>query len=307
MIRVDLHSHSNASDGALSPVELYSRARASGVAQWALTDHDTVAGLHQLRAAMAAADGVDSGVDGCVNSDRENDGEPLELVSGVELSLRHGRCDLHVLGLWIDIDSEPLSRFLRGQQDIRRQRAEKIDRRLQRVGIVGALAAVESMVVDGGVPARPHFARYLLEAGHCDKPQQAYRRWLGQGKPCYVACDWPSLEEGIAAIHAAGGVAVLAHPDKYGLTASKLRQLLVDFKAAAGDGIELISGRQLRSTTETLLRLSHKYQLACSSGSDFHAPQPHGCDIGTQAVLPSTAVPIWQFRGEKTAMSEGQP
>ena len=278
----DLHSHSTASDGALSPEALLARAGANGVAHLALTDHDTVAGVKILQAAMAEPQFV------------AEFSSPITLVPGVEISADIGGRSYHILGLWIDPDNGPLNTFLAGQRRVREARAETIAEKLARQGIEGALEGAKALAGDA-VLSRPHFARYLLEQGHCSKEQQAFKRWLGAGKPCDVPCQWPSGDEAIAVIHGAGGLAVLAHPDKYGLTRTKMRILLEAFKAAGGDGLELISGRQDEAITRYLLRLSQKYNLACSTGSDFHSPEQTWADLGCNTSLPASAVPIWSL------------
>ena len=278
----DLHSHSTASDGALSPEALLARANANGVSRLALTDHDTVAGVKVLQAALA---------DPAFVAELSS---PIELVPGVEISAEIDGRAYHILGLWLDTDNEILNAFLDGQRLAREERAEAIGAKLAKQGIEGALAGAKALAGDA-VLSRPHFARFLLEQGHCTKEQQAYKRWLGAGKSCDVPSKWPSGDEAIATIHAAGGLAVLAHPDKYGLTRTRMRTLLEAFKAAGGDGLELISGRQDDAITDYLLRLSHKYDLACSTGSDFHNPEQVWADVGCNAALPSTAVPIWSL------------
>ncbi len=272
----DLHTHSNASDGLLSPEELLARAGLRGVKYLALTDHDTVAGVRELQSALAAG----------------NFATEVQLVPGVEITASLGRRDYHVLGLWLDIDNPALDQFLAGQASVRNLRAEKIDRRLQRQGVTGALDGAKE-IAQGGLLSRPHFARYLVAAGYCKKEQQAYKRWLGPGKSCDVHCEWPAVETAIGVIHQSGGVAVLAHPSKYRLTRTRLIELLQGFKAAGGDGLELISGAQEESTTQELLKLAEKHDLACSLGSDFHSPEQVWCDIGSHKDLPSDARPIW--------------
>lgn len=278
----DLHTHSTASDGALSPEALLIRAQSNGVSRMALTDHDTIAGVKVLQEAMAKPDFGDKA------------GPPIELVAGVEISADIDGRTYHILGLWLDTDNTALNTFLEGQRQVRELRAEAIGEKLARQGIAEALQGAKALAGDA-VLSRPHFARYLVEQGHCDKEQQAYKRWLGAGKSCDVPCQWPSAEAAIAAIHGAGGLAVLAHPDKYGLTRTRMRTLLEAFKAAGGDGLELISGRQDDAITDYLLRLSHKYDLACSTGSDFHSPEQTWSDLGCNNDLPSTAVPIWSL------------
>lgn len=285
---IDLHTHSTASDGLLSPVDLLARAELNGVGKLALTDHDTVSGVKQLQQALA-------------NSQLSS---TVELIAGVEITATLEGRDYHILGLWLDSESLALGEFLASQAQVREVRAEAIDRRLEREGIVGALAGARA-IANGAILSRPHFARFLLENGYCDKEQQAYKRWLGAGKVCDVKCTWPSVEAAVEAIHSAGGLAVLAHPDKYGLTLTKMRATLEAFKALGGDGLELISGRQQSAITDTLLRLSHKFELACSMGSDFHSPEQSWSDLGCNTELPSTAVPIWSLPAAQTTNYSG--
>lgn len=285
-MKVDLHTHTNASDGTLSPVALLTRAAENGVGQLAITDHDTVAGLRQILADVESC--KEAGAPSFVASG-------VTVVQGVEITASHNGRDYHVLGLWINIDDPELIGFLDSQRGVRELRAVEIDRRLSTKGIEGALAGARKHA-DGAILSRPHFARFLVEAGHCAKEQQAYKKWLGAGKVADVHCDWPTMTRAIDVIHQAGGSAVLAHPNKYGLTRTRLIGLLEAFKAMGGDGIELISGRQEDAMTKDLLKLADQYGLACSTGSDFHSPEQTWCDIGTNAELPNNALPVWQNR-----------
>lgn len=272
----DLHCHSDASDGVLTPLELLARARNNGVSRLAVTDHDTVEGVLSIERQLAA----------------EVDVSDMEFVPGVEITALAGKQTVHLLGLWIDAHDDALRRFLDGQRQIRQLRGEAIAAKLASVGFKDVLAGALK-IADGAALNRPHFAKYLVEAGYCDLEQQAFRKWLGAGKVADVACAWPSLENVVAVIHAAGGLAVLAHPDKYGVTRTKKDQLLARFRAAGGDGLELVSGMQSSHQTEDLLRLAIKHGLACSTGSDFHSPSQTWSELGAQPQLPEQALPIW--------------
>ena len=273
----DLHTHSTASDGLLSPEQLLDRAVDNGVSHLALTDHDTVAGVEQLQ-----------------NVADFSSRWPINLVPGVEISASIDGQPYHIVGLWLDPTAGVLKNFLVQQQNLREQRGAMIGLKLERAGIIGALAGAKKIAA-GASLSRPHFAQYLVQEGHCDKLQQAFKRWLGQGKPADVKITWPSVSDVVSVIHDAGGLAVFAHPDKYGLTKTRLCKALAAFKAVGGDGLELISGHQDKPVTDYLLRLSHTFELACSMGSDFHSPQQHWSDIGCHKALPVTAIPVWQL------------
>ena len=269
----DLHTHSTASDGGLPPAELWQRAVDNGVDLLALTDHDTVAGCRELLALPELKTG-------------------LTLVPGVEISALHERRAIHVLGLWVDPHSQGLLGFLERQSELRSERAQRIDQRLQRAGIVGTLARAEELAA-GAPVSRPHLARALVQGGHCRDEKAAFKRWLGKGKIGEISCEWPVLEKVIAVIHDAGGVAVLAHPDKYKLTRTRLKQLLGDFATAGGDAIELVSGRQNAEVTQKLIAMTRELGLAGSVGSDFHQPMPHHCDVGEARQLAADVPAVW--------------
>lgn len=273
----DLHTHSTASDGHLSPEQLLDRAVKNGVSHLALTDHDTMAGVLALQ-----------------NLTDFRSRWSINLVPGVEISASIERQPYHIVGLWLDPKTPSLEHFLAEQRALRDRRGEMMGVKLERLGMTGALAGAKKIAA-GATLSRPHFAQYLFEEGHCNKLQQAYKRWLGKGKPADVKIIWPSVTEVVSIIHAAGGLAVFAHPDKYGLTKTRLRDTLAAFKVAGGDAIELISGHQDGRVTDYLLRLSHKFDFACSMGSDFHTPEQHWSDVGCHKALPITAMPVWQL------------
>lgn len=273
----DLHTHSTASDGALSPTALLERAVANGVDCLALTDHDSTDGVAELAEAASRAS--------------EWRGE---WVAGVEISALCARLPIHVVGLWVDPDSPQLGALLERQRHVREQRAEAIAARLAAAGMVGALAGARQLAA-AAVLSRPHFARWLVAEGHCRTVQQAFKRWLGRGKIGDVRCEWAALDTVIDVIQAAGGHAVLAHPEKYRLSRGKLRQLIGDFAAAGGDAIEIVSGPQERADTERLLQLAVASELAGSIGSDFHSPAQHWSDVGSAGRLPAAIQPVWDL------------
>lgn len=262
----DLHTHSTASDGGLPPAALVARAFECGVRTLALTDHDTVAGVAEAADAARRLG--------------------LRLIAGVELSLLWEKTPLHVVGLNVDTRSAALQEATARLDQIRIERAQRIGERLAKLGMPGAY---EGACAEGGTarPGRAHFARHLLRTGRVTSLQAAFDRLLRHGRPAYVATDWPELEEGIEGIHQAGGVAVLAHPLDYDLTASKLRRLAATFKAAGGEAIEVINGRIGNDRIHTGVVLAQRHALLGSAGSDFHSPDTPHSDLGRLPAFPA--------------------
>lgn len=270
----DLHSHSTASDGALSPSELVRRAYQQGVTVLALTDHDTVAGLDEARQTAS------------------NLG--LQLINGIELSASYQNQCLHIVGLNIDPLHPALVNGIARQQTIRAERAKKIADKLEKKRIPGAYQAVTLAAGDGEI-TRSHFADFLLANRYVTSQQEAFDRYLSKGKPGYVPTIWAGLDETIAWIKAAGGIAIMAHPMRYKLTAKFMNRALAAFKQAGGQGIEVVTGR----ASEDEIRFSRQYainhQLYASLGSDFHNPDNQWLELGRLAALPGGVPPIWEL------------
>ena len=272
-LKIDLHSHSNCSDGALKPDELVACAAAAGVEVLALTDHDTVAGLELAQQS--------AGVYG------------LQLVPGVEISASWHAQAIHVLGLWIDPASPQLMSMLGAQGERRQARMRKICARLEKLGLPGTelLAAVQA---SPGVPTRSHLANAMVAGGHVNRADDAFRKYLGAGKSAHVAPDWPALDAVVGWIRAAGGVAALAHPARYSLSAGARRRLLTDFAAAGGTALEVVSGGNGAQHAESLAALAVKHGFMGSVGSDFHSPQLTWNPLGRSLKLPDCVTPVWR-------------
>ena len=272
-LNIDLHTHSNCSDGTLTPAELVARAAAAGVEVLALTDHDTVAGLKEAEHS--------AGVLG------------LRLVPGVEISASWRAQAIHVLGLWIDPASAPLRGVLSMQGERRRMRMRKICARLGKLGLPGMelLAAVEA---HPGLPTRAHLANAMVAGGHVNRADEAFRKYLGSGKAANVAAEWPALDVVVGWIRAAGGVATLAHPARYSLSAGARRQLLTDFVGAGGAALEVVTGGNGAQHVEAVAALAVKYGLMGSVGSDFHDPQHTWNPLGRSLKLPDCVTPVWR-------------
>ncbi|WP_165855356.1 PHP domain-containing protein [Marinobacter sp. JSM 1782161] len=272
--RIDLHCHSTASDGVLSPTELVARAAERGVTHLALTDHDTTAGLPE--AAKAAND---AGI--C-------------LVPGIELSCQWRSQTIHVVGLGFDDNHPRWREALTGQAENRWRRARMIAERLTRLRVDDLLDKATAQA-GGDVPGRPHFARVLVEEDVVRDSGQAFKRYLGAGKPGDVKACWPSLETVVQWIIDAGGVAVVAHPRKYKMTATRLRALMSDFRAAGGHGMEVLTSGQSSGDLGFLVELCRREGYLASQGSDFHFPGAAWCELGRlPGVLPDDLEPVWQ-------------
>lgn len=272
LMLADLHTHTTASDGQLSPLELVSRAREAGVNILAITDHDTVSG------AMTVADAMPAG---------------LQLISGVELSANWRSLCVHIVGLNIDLQNTTLLDCLRKQQSVRQERAVTIAERMERAGFEGTLEGARKLAGKEYI-GRPHFARYLVSSGQVKDEKTAFKKYLGQGKAGDVRHGWPDIEEVISWVTIAGGNAVLAHPAKYKLTNLRLEELCREFRDAGGEAIEVVSGHQEKSLTTKLARLAERHGLMASTGSDFHRPGLKWADLGGASPLPENCRPVWQ-------------
>ncbi|MDO9212312.1 MAG: PHP domain-containing protein [Methylococcales bacterium] len=272
--RYDLHCHSNASDGALSPTDLVQRAHLNGVTALALTDHDTTMGLNEARSCAAELN--------------------MRLIDGIELSASWQNKCLHIVGLGIDPNYEPLANATQQLQATRLERAQKIAEKLEKKRIMGAFEAVQKAAGQGMI-TRSHFANFLLSQFHVSTQQEAFDRYLGKGKPAYVATTWADMEIAVKWITEAGGVAVLAHPLRYDLTANWMKRLLAAFKDAGGQGMEVVTGRNNPDEIKLLATYAARFELAGSTGSDFHSPVTPWVELGRLAPLPDNVQPVWEL------------
>jgi predicted metal-dependent phosphoesterase TrpH len=275
-VLVDLHSHSTASDGVLSPADLVRRAAAQGVQALALTDHDETKGLDEAGEAARASN--------------------LELVAGVEISTTWGGRTVHVVGLYIDPENPTLRDGLRANRAGRVERARRMAESLAKTGIVGAYEAAYDLAQNKELISRTHFARFLIEKGYAKDMKAVFKRFLIQGKPGYVPHQWAELTQAIAWIRAAGGVAVLAHPGRYEMGRTKMELLIGEFKALGGGAIEVVSGSHAPDQVPVFARYAQEYDLLASCGSDFHAPGEGGRELGRMQALPNSCRPVWLGR-----------
>ncbi|MCM0147268.1 PHP domain-containing protein [Photobacterium galatheae] len=270
----DLHSHTTASDGRLSPAELVQRAAEFRVDVLAITDHDTVAGLAAAQQAIDAQNLA------------------LQLVKGIEISTVWNNFDIHIVGLNIDPDSPALIQLIAEQAERREARAVLMGERLEKNKIFGAYAGAKVMAGDATL-TRAHFAKWLVENGHAKTIQAVFKKYLTRGNPGYVPPNWCSIAEAVSVIHASGGQAVLAHPGRYNMTAKWLKRLLTSFVEAGGDAMEVAQPQQAQQERRNLADYAQQFGLLSSQGSDFHYPSPW-TELGRNLWLPKAAVPVWQ-------------
>lgn len=286
-MNVDLHCHSTASDGSLAPAAVVARAYENGVRVLSLTDHDTVEGLEEARAAAHSLG--------------------MQLVNGVELSCTWGGATIHILGYGFDVKAQALVDAIERLHEGRWLRAEEISRKLALKGMTraleGARAIQQELGDSGNAPARPHFADYLVRAGFVKDRAEAFRKWLGAGKLGDVKQHWPTLDETVATLRASGAWVSLAHPSHYDFTRSKRRKLVADFIQAGGHAIEVVNGMQPADQVGTLAILAREFGLLVTAGSDFHGPGAWS-EIGIYRPLPEDLPPLWcRFKHEQPPAS----
>lgn len=270
--KYDLHCHSTFSDGELNPFELLALAKERDITHIALTDHDTLAGIDQAKAAAKE--------------------HQIELITGLELSASWRGQLVHVVGLNVDPNNEQLAAGIENNQKLRHERAERMIADFLKHGI--DLASELENILNGAIPTRPHFAQALINLGHAKDKKQAFKRFLVRGKPGFIPLDWPDISMVGAWIQAANGTAVLAHPMRYNLTRTKLIALIKDMKEAGILAIEVSTPINTDSQIQMLAQLARTEELYASMGSDFHAPDQPWAKLGYAKPLPEGLTPVWQ-------------
>lgn len=280
--RYDLHTHSLASDGTLKPTELVARASEAGVTVLALTDHDETGGLAEA-GEMAARSGI-------------------HFVPGVEVSVSWGGNTIHVVGLNIDYTNSRLQQGLAGLREFRDWRAKEIARRLEKKRIPGAYEGALKHA-RGRIVSRTHFAHFLADNGYASSVRDVFKHYLVRNKPGHVPGQWAPLDEAVAWIRQAGGQAVLAHPARYSLSATKRRRLLGEFVECGGEGIEVVSGSHSRDDCYSTAKYARDFGLLASAGSDFHGPENPWVELGRLPPLPDGCTPIWESDQWQTSVN----
>ncbi|MEX1197460.1 MAG: PHP domain-containing protein [Pseudohongiellaceae bacterium] len=277
MFRPDLHSHTLLSDGALSPARLVERAAGRNVTHLAITDHDCMDALPEARRSAASLD--------------------LTIIPGTEISTRweNGKTvrEIHIIGLLQDPEEPALQALLRHHQSLRRERVVELARQLEKQGIGGIEVLVDALTCPS--PGRNHIADFLIRGGHASNKQDAFKRYLGRQGRLSTPAPWCDMATAIGRIQAAGGIAVLAHPDRYRLGKRQLRQLIDAFVEGGGSGLEVSYSNLNPDVLKHLARQAEERGLWASVGSDFHTPETTWMDLGKLRQLPGHCEPqaVW--------------
>ncbi len=279
LLNADLHCHSVVSDGTLTPEALAARAKANGVQLWALTDHDEIGGQERAMAAAKA--------------------EGMKYLTGVEISITFAGKTVHIVGLGFDHTNVALVQGLRNTRGGRAERAQEMSDGLAKVGIHGAYEGALKYAGNHELISRTHFARFLVESGVCKDTSEVFRKYLTENKPGFVPHRWASLENAVKWITGAGGVAVIAHPARYGFTANEEFALFTEFKHHGGRGVEVVTGSHSSADALQYAETALEFELAASRGSDFHSPDESHTDLGTLPWLPGQLKPVWELLSDR--------
>jgi predicted metal-dependent phosphoesterase TrpH len=279
ILNADLHCHSVVSDGTLTPEQLATRAKANGVELWALTDHDEVGGQDRAMAA-AQANG-------------------MKYLTGVEISITFANKTVHIVGLGFDAHDEQLQKGLLQTRGGRGERAKEMSEGLAKVGIHGAYEGALKYAGNHELISRTHFARFLVETGACQDTNEVFRRFLTEGNPGFVPHRWASLKDAVQWIVQAKGMAVIAHPARYGFTPNEEFALFTEFKNHGGQGVEVVTGSHTPAEYVTYADMAKEFDLFASRGSDFHSPSESRIDLGTLPWLPGQLTPVWDALADR--------
>ena len=279
ILNADLHCHSVVSDGTLTPETLAERAKTNDVELWSLTDHDEISGQQRAIAAAQA--------------------QGLPYLTGTEISVTFAGETVHIVGLGFDADNEALKQGLYNTRGGREQRAMEMSDSLAKAGIHGAFEGALKFVGNPELISRTHFARFLVESGVCRETSEVFRKYLTEGKPGYVAHRWATLHDAVSWITQAGGMAIIAHPGRYKLTANEEYALFTEFKAHGGRAVEVVTGSHTRQEYVKYAETAKEFGLAASRGSDFHSPDESHTDLGALPFLPDDLTPIWELLADR--------
>ncbi|HEY3596452.1 MAG TPA: 3',5'-nucleoside bisphosphate phosphatase [Paraburkholderia sp.] len=273
-MNADLHCHSTVSDGQLAPADVARRAHAGGVTLWALTDHDEIDGQTEARSAAQALG--------------------MDYLCGVEISVTWASRTVHIVGLHIDPACQVLVDGLARTRNGRAARAEAMGEQLAALGLPDTYAGALKFVSNPDMISRTHFARFLVEAGYAESTQDAFSRYLGDGKPGYIAHRWAKLADAVKWIQVAGGEAIIAHPGRYEFTQVEFDALFGEFIDLGGKAIEVVTGSHTPDQYREYADVARRFGFEASRGSDFHAGGEGRVELGGLPPLPSDLKPVWE-------------
>ena len=262
------------SDGTLTPEAVAERAAANGVRLWALTDHDEVGGQDRAIAAAHA--------------------QGMDYLTGAEISVTFAGKTVHIVGLGFDHHNDALVKGLYDTRNGRGPRAQEMGAELAKVGIRGAFEGALRYAGNPELISRTHFARFLVETKVCKDTNEVFKRFLTEGKPGFVPHRWANLRDAVQWIVGAGGMAVVAHPARYGFTPTEEYALFTEFKAHGGQGVEVVTGSHTVAEYTEYADIAREFGLAASRGSDFHSPDESHTELGTLPPLPKGLTPVWE-------------
>lgn len=265
MKSVDLHVHSNKSDGTYAPSDLVTLALSKGLAAFALTDHDTTEGIDEAMAAAAS---------------KRAQGYEIEVIAGIEFSTEHEGKDIHIVGIDIDYKSNAFQNYLKAFQESRDIRNRKMCLKLAEHGVDITYEKLCAEYPDS-VLTRAHYAKYMLEHGAVKSMPEAFDRYIGDRAPCFLPREKVTPSQAVSLILESGGIPILAHPILYHMSDARLDKLVSVLKDAGLIGIEAIYSTYNAAEERQIRKLAAKYDLRISGGSDFHGGTKPGLEIGT--------------------------
>lgn len=283
---IDLHSHTWMSDGELSPDELCTRAISLGIQQLAITDHDTTAAHRQL------------------NLQNNTD---LQVLSGVEISTNWEGREVHIVGLLFDLENTGLNHLLKHQQILRKTRADDIGKQMLKAGMPGLMEYLKQLPCES--VGRSHIASYLVQAGYVGTKQAAFSKYLGKRGRFQTSIPWCDIQQATDILRQAGGLTVLAHPDRYDFNRARLKRLMAMFAEAGGDAVEVSYSNLHPEKMSALAQQTIQAGLWASVGSDFHTPANSWMDLGRIRQLPSACATkaIWYHPRWNVALPANVP
>lgn len=260
MPSIDLHTHTTFSDGTFSPEEIIEYAYKKNIKAIAITDHDNFDGVYKA----------------LLTGKKYN----IEVISGIEMSTDFQNKEIHILGLFIDINNKQFNFKLNILKEKRKKRNYLAVEKLRKLNINITYDELEK-ISSNKIITRAHFAKILMQKGYIKSVKECFDKYMGEGKAAYVKREAASPEETISLINDSGGIAILAHPFLYGFSENQIEEMILYLKSAGLKGVECIYSTHTEENTKYLISLAKKHNLKISGGSDFHGNNKPGLDLGT--------------------------